>query len=181
MSVNSSCSVDFSQFPLHLGESPAHLGRLSIRQRIQSSLVDGSSGRQPKVGCSLGDIDGEHFELVGILHGRCSSIVDAHGPFRKTVLLFQLGIHEEQGFAELLRAILEGLFEQVSCSLQLFPAVTFDEFGKVDVPDLKGDREMKQLDTSFIDLTMSLLTVLGKYELTLNDSSKYLFSSKNAA
>ena len=37
-------------------------------------------------------------------------------------------------------------------SIELGAAVALDEFGEVDVPELKGDGEGEELDAAFVDL-----------------------------
>jgi hypothetical protein len=154
--IDRSGSIDLSELPLHLGETSAHLGRLLVWQLLQRSLVDWSRGGQSKVGGGFGDIDSEHLKLIRVLHGRGGSVVNAHSALGETMIFFQLGVHEEEGLAELLWTILEGLFEQVSSSLKLLAAVSLDEFGQVDVPDLEGNGEVEQLNTTFVNLAVSL-------------------------
>lgn len=152
MRIDGPRPINLSQFPLHGREPPTHLGRLPIRQDLDRSLIDRSCGRQTEVGCSFRDVDREHLEFVRVLDGRGGPIVDPHGAFGETMLLFQLGVHQVQRFAELGGAVLEGLFEEVTGSLQLLPAISSDKFREIDVPDFKGDREVEQLDAAFIDL-----------------------------
>ena len=152
MRVNRSRTVNLTQLPLHLREAAAHVRRLPIWQRFKRSLIDRSSCWQAKVGSRFRDIDGEHFKLVGILNSRRGSVVDTHGALGKTVIFFQLGVHKEERLAVFLRAVFQSLFEKVSCSFELFTAVSLDKFGQVNVPDFEGDREVEQLDTSFVYL-----------------------------
>jgi hypothetical protein len=59
------------------------------------------------------------------------------------VIFFQLGVHEEQGFAVLFWAVFQSLLEKISRPFELFAAVSLDEFGQVNVPNLKGNGEME--------------------------------------
>jgi hypothetical protein len=79
------------------------------------------------------------------------------------VILFQLGVHEEERLAELLGTVFECLLKQVPCSLELLSSVSLDELGEVDVPDFESDREVEELDTSFVDLE-TLLPVLVLFQ-----------------
>lgn len=58
-------------------------------------------------------------KFIGILYRSSRPVVNVHGPFSETVLLFQLGIHQEEWLAELLRAFLQRLLEQVSSTFEL--------------------------------------------------------------
>lgn len=46
-------------------------------------------------------MSGTYVELVFVVHGVRSAVVDGHGPLRKAKVLLQLGVHEEDWFAEL--------------------------------------------------------------------------------
>lgn len=154
--VDSPSSVDLAQLALHLCETTTHLRCLLVRQRFQCPLVDRSCGRQAKVGRRLRNVDREHLELVRVLDCRRSTVVYPHSALCKTVLLFQLGVHEVEGLAELLRAVLQRLLEQIPRTFQLLAAVSLDELGQVDVPDFESDREIEQFDASLVDLPSAL-------------------------
>ena len=154
--VNRPGSVNLAQLPLHLRKSSTHVGCLPIRQRLEGSLIDWSRGWQTEVRSRLGNVNDEHFVLVGILDRRGGAIVDAHRAFCQTVVFFQLGVHEEEGFAVLFGTVFEGLLEEISRAFELFTAIPLDEFGEVNVPDFKGDREVEQLDSSFVNLVCQL-------------------------
>lgn len=141
MRVDSTSSVDLSQFPLERSETKTHVGRLPVWQDLNGTLIDRSGGGETEVGGSLGDVDGEHLarsnerqetgcmkygyvrwtdlHLVIILHSGSSTVVDPHSSLGETMLLFQLGVHQEDGLAEFLRTLFQSLFKQISCSFQL--------------------------------------------------------------
>ena len=152
MTVDGSGSINLTELPLHLCESSTHLSSLLIRQSLQRPLVDRSRGRKTKVGGRFFDVNCKQFELVGILNSRGGSIVDTHRSLGQTMIFFQFGVHEEERFAEFLRTILQCLLEQISGTFELFAAISLDEFGEVDVPDLKRDGEVEQLNTTLVDL-----------------------------
>lgn len=160
--VNRPGSVNLAQLPLHLRKSSTHVGCLPIRQRLEGSLIDWSRGWQTEVRGCLSNVDDEHFVLVGILDRRGRAIVDAHGAFCQTVVFFQLGVHEEEGFAILFGTVFESLLEEISRAFELFTAIPLDEFGQVNVPDFKGDREVEQLDSSFVHLVRQLTPPYGR-------------------
>ena len=70
------------------------------------------------------------------------------------------------------------------CQIQDQTHITFHEFRKVDVPYLERNWEREKFGTTFIYLRREsvIVAVLGRghYD-TLKLSSKYLFSSRNAA
>ena len=68
------------------------------------------------------------------------------------MLLLELRVHEVERLAEFRRAVLECLLKEVSGAFEFLPAISFDEFGEVDVPDFKGDGEVEQLNTPFVNL-----------------------------
>lgn len=152
MSIDGSRSVDLAELALHRGEAAAHERRLLVGQTLDGALVDRSRGGQAKVGGRLGNVDGEHVKLVGVLHGCASAVVDAHRALGQTVLLLKLGVHEVQRLAELGGAILQCLLKQVAGSLQLLAAVASNKLGQVNVPNLEGHREVEQLDASLVHL-----------------------------
>ena len=76
------------------------------------------------------------------------------------MLLLKLRVHQEQRLAELRRALLKRLLEEVARALELGAAVALDEFGEVDVPELEGDGEGKELDTAFVNLQIHVRQVI---------------------
>ena len=68
------------------------------------------------------------------------------------MVFFQLCIHQEDRLAELRRALLKRLLEEVARTLELGAAVALDELGEVDVPELVGDGESEELNAAFVDL-----------------------------
>lgn len=186
MGIQRAGAIDFSELALHLRKSATHPCRLGVGQALDSALVDWPRGRKTEICSRLGNVDGVHVETVRILHGGGSAIVNSHGAFRQTVLFLQFGVHQIKRLAELRWTVFERLLEQVSRSLELLAAVSTDKLGQVDVPDLEGDWEVEELDSAFVHLVSKLESpgIAGGFhnvQLTLNDSSKYLFSSRNPA
>lgn len=141
--------VDLSQLALESGEAQAHLGRLVVRERLDRALVDGSGGGEAKVCGGLGDVEGEHLatarvseiegqikaakkkthlHAIGVLHGGRRAVVDRHRSLGQAMLLLKLTVEEEDGLGELGRAVLEGLLEQIPCSLKL--VATLEAWGQ---------------------------------------------------
>jgi hypothetical protein len=63
-------------------------------------------------------ISGTNLELVVCLDSLGRPVVDRHRPLCQPVLLLELGEHQEERLAKLLRALLERLLEQVSSPLE---------------------------------------------------------------
>ncbi len=169
MRINRPRSIDFPQLPLQSSESHTHLGRLPVWQHLDSTLIDGSSRRKPKVGCGFGDINGVHFEFVVVLNRGGRPIVDPHSTFGETVLFLELSVHQEKRFAELLGALVQSLFEEISCTFQLGSSISDNKFREIDIPKLKGNGEAEKIDSSFVHLETLLKVFVVLEELSIVD------------
>ena len=130
--------------------------REDCRRTFQSTLVDGPCGRETIVLRRFRDVDRKHFKLILIRHHLRRAVQDRHRALRQTVLLLELCVHQEQRLAELGRALLERLLEEVARALELGATVALDKLGEVDVPELEGDGEGKELDAAFVNLQIHI-------------------------
>lgn len=112
-----------------------------------------------------------YLEPVLALDGFCSPLVDVHRPSGKAVILFKLAVHQVQRLCELGRTVVQGLLEQVSRSFNLGTAVTLEELGEEDVPELESDGVAKEGDSALVDLEGFLKVLVLFQEVGIVDDN----------
>jgi hypothetical protein len=77
--------------------------------------------------------------LVIILHSGSSTVVDPHSSLGETMLLFQLGVHQEDGLAKLFRALFQSLLKEISSSFQLGASLEYRRMESVSLRHNTGE------------------------------------------